>query len=133
MAPPAPLTFSITTDCLSRSPRRAATRRALTSTLPPAVYGTIRVIGLASGHALASAATGNAAQSAAARSTRRGVLAGVLPWWPGGRARRRGAGGGGSWRGSSLSAGERCSGQACAQRVERVAPLRAPGAALCVV
>src|SRR6218665_1544718 len=114
MAPPAPLTFSITTDCLSRSPRRAATRRALTSTLPPAVYGTIRVIGLASGHACAGAATGNGAPSAAG----------------GGRG---GGGGGGSWRGSSLSAGERCGGQACAQRVERVAPLRAPGAALRVV
>jgi hypothetical protein len=37
MAPPAPLTFSITTDCFSRSPRRWATMRALTSTLPPAV------------------------------------------------------------------------------------------------
>jgi hypothetical protein len=36
MAPPAPVTFSITTDCLSRSPSLVATRRALKSTLPPA-------------------------------------------------------------------------------------------------
>src|SRR5580692_3094686 len=45
MVPPAPVTFSMTTGCPSDCPIRSPTTRALTSVGPPALNGTIMVIG----------------------------------------------------------------------------------------
>jgi hypothetical protein len=76
--PPAPVRFSTTTFCLSRSCSFSATSRPIASTPPPAAIGTTRVM-LRCGFNCASTGAVAASDSTAASHTRRLNSISVLP------------------------------------------------------